>query len=411
MENVRFALRALSANKLRAFLTMLGIIIGVASVITLLSVGNGVSSFITGQFQGLGNNLLFVIPGELSGPNEVRRRPGGLGLDSRDVLAVQDPANVPSAKLVVPLMERPSFVAYRDEVGRTTITATTAEWAIIRSFAIVRGNFFSSADDASGARVAVLGQATYEKLFTDGRDPIGETIKIGDLPFTVIGLLEKKGASGFQDQNDIVVVPLNTARQRLFPSKRTDGALRIDYMLVEAIAEEAQNNAIAEIELTLRQTHNIAYNEVNDFSIISQADLVGAFEQVTGVITLFLAVIAGISLVVGGIGIMNIMLVSVRERTKEIGLRKAIGARRRDILGQFIVEAMLLSLLGGLIGLLIGALGTWAISSSSATLQAQLDWSAVVIAILFSALIGLLFGVYPATRAAALNPIEALRYE
>jgi len=227
----------------------------------------------------------------------------------------------------------------------------------------------------------------------------------------VIGVMEQKGGSGFNDQDNLVLVPLTTAQRRLFPARRSDGKFRIDFIYAQAISDERQNAAIAEIEWTLREMHNIDLGDEDDFTVLSQDELAGAFSQVTNILTIFLSLIAGISLLVGGIGIMNIMLVSVRERTREIGLRKAVGAKQRDILWQFLVEAMALSILGGLIGLTIGFAGATAIASFSETLAAGLDWSSAALAIGFSAAVGLFFGIYPASRAARLNPIDALRYE
>jgi putative ABC transport system permease protein len=275
----------------------------------------------------------------------------------------------------------------------------------------VAGNFFSQQDLNGNSRVAVLGQTVYEALFPDGELPIGETIKINNTNFRVIGVMEAKGGSGFNDQDDLVLVPLTTAQRRLFPARRSDGQFRVDFIYAQALSDERQSAAIAQIEFALRETHNIGLGDEDDFTVLSQDELTGAFSQVTSILTIFLSLIAGISLLVGGIGIMNIMLVSIRERTSEIGLRKAVGAKRRDILWQFLVEAMALSVLGGLIGLLIGYAGAAAIASLSDTLASSLNWSAAVLAIGFSAAVGLFFGIYPASRAAALNPIDALRYE
>jgi putative ABC transport system permease protein len=223
--------------------------------------------------------------------------------------------------------------------------------------------------------------------------------------------MEEKGGSGFNDQDDVVLIPLNTAQRRLFPARRADGEYRVDQILAQVASEERQDAAIVEMALALRESRGIAYRDEEDFTILSQSDVIGALSQITNVLTLFLGLIAGISLLVGGIGIMNIMLVSVTERTREIGLRKAVGAKRRDILWQFLTEAIILASLGGLIGLALGAGGAWLISRFSDLLDARLAWNSVALAILFSAAVGLFFGIYPATRAARLNPIDALRYE
>ena len=409
-ENVRLALTALRANKLRAFLTMLGIIIGVAAVITLISVGQGVEVFVAEQFQGLGNNLLFVFPGELrpDGPPRQRR---GAGLTNDDVAALSDPLLTPDLLRVAPEYSRTAVVTHGRYEARTFISGTTADFPDIRNFYPVAGRFFDSQDDAGTARVAVLGQTVYEVLFPNGEPPLGETIKINGINFEVIGLMEEKGGSGFNDQDDLVLVPLSTAQRRLFPARRSDGKMRVDFIYAQVADEERQEAAIVQMELVLRDSHGLSFDEDNDFTVLSQAEVISAFVQVTSVLTTFLAVIAGISLIVGGIGIMNIMLVSVTERTREIGLRKAVGAKQGDILMQFLTEAVTLGLAGGLIGLLLGIAGIVIIGSLSENLRTTLAWESVVLAIGFSGAVGLFFGLYPARRAARLNPIDALRYE
>ncbi|MGB3715388.1 MAG: ABC transporter permease [Candidatus Promineifilaceae bacterium] len=409
-ENIRLSIRALAANKLRAVLTMLGIIIGVAAVITLLSVGKGVESFVVSEFEDLGNNLLFVFPGQLE-PGQGPPRPGGSGLTNDDVSALSDPFRVPDVIGVVPEYDRVATVTRGRHETRTTIAGTSSNFPAVRNFYPVAGDFFSEQHMSGNARVAVLGQSVYEDLFPDGELPIDQTIKINNTNFTVIGLMEEKGGSGFNDQDNLVLIPLSTAQRRLFPSRRLDGKFRVDFIYAQAISDERQDMAIAQIELTLRDSHNIDFQGENDFTVLSQTELVGAFSQITQILTAFLGLIAGISLLVGGIGIMNIMLVSVRERTREIGLRKAVGAKRRDILWQFLVEAMVLATMGGLIGLAIGAAASLFISQLSDSLQPTVAWDSVVLAIAFSAAVGLFFGIYPASRAASLNPIDALRYE
>jgi putative ABC transport system permease protein len=281
----------------------------------------------------------------------------------------------------------------------------------VRNFYPITGNFFDQQDVAAAARVAVLGQSVYEELFPNGEPPIGETILINQVAFRVIGLMEEKGGSGFNDQDDVVLIPVSTAQRRLFPARRPDGSFRVDFIYAQVISEERQEAAITEIQLVLREQHNIAFRDEDDFTVLSQSELLSAFGQVTGILTIFLGVIAGISLLVGGIGIMNIMLVSVTERTREIGLRKAVGAKQQDILWQFLVEAITLALIGGLFGLLLGAVGGQVISNLSESLRPRIAWDSVLLAIFFSAAVGLFFGIYPARRAAQLNPIDALRYE
>jgi putative ABC transport system permease protein len=410
-ENFRMALVALVANKLRALLTMLGIIIGVAAVITLVSVGRGVEGVVLSEFEGLGNNLLFVFPGQMRPDQQGPLRSGGAGLTDEDVAALADPLRVPDVLRVVPIYERPAIVVNGRHDARTTITGTTTDYVNIRQFYPVAGNFFQEQDIQQMTRVAVLGQTVYENLFPDGGSPIGETIRINNVNFRVIGLMEEKGGSGFNDQDDVIFVPISTAQRRLFPARRPDGQLRVDFILAELFDETRQDAAITEMTLALREQHNITFEDEDDFTVLSQEELIGALSQITGVLTIFLGVIAGISLLVGGIGIMNIMLVSVTERTREIGLRKAVGAKQRDILWQFLVEAMLMATVGGAIGLLLGAGGALLISNFSDSLQPTLAWDSVVLAIVFSAAVGLFFGIFPASRAARLNPIDALRYE
>lgn len=413
LENIRLALRGLAANKLRAVLTMLGITIGVAAVITLLSVGRSVEEFVAAEFQGLGNNLLFILPGQLDPdrPQRGPRRAGGSGLTNDDVTALADPLRVPDVLAVAPEYGRPAVVTRGRYEARTTITGTTPEFPAVRNFHPISGNFFDQTDVNSAARVAVLGQSVYTELFPDGEPPLGAAIQINDVTFRVIGLMEEKGGSGFNDQDDLVLLPISTAQRRLFPARRPDGKFRVDFIYAQVISEERQEAAITEIQLVLREQHNIAFRDEDDFTVLSQSELLSAFGQVTGILTLFLGVIAGISLLVGGIGIMNIMLVSVTERTREIGLRKAVGAKQQDILWQFLVEAIVLAMIGGLFGLALGAAGGQIISSLSDSLRPRVAWDSVALALLFSAAVGLFFGIYPARRAAKLNPIDALRYE
>lgn len=408
-ENLRLALTALRANKLRSFLTMLGMIIGVSAVITLISVGQGVEVFVAEQFQGLGNNLLFVFPGELRPDGPPRQRRAGLTND--DVAALSDPLLVPDLLRVAPEYSRSAVVTRGRHETRTSISGTSPDFPEVRNFQPVSGRFFDEQDNAAVARVAVLGQTVYEALFPNGEPPVGETIKINNVNFRVIGLMEEKGGSGFNDQDNLVLVPLNTAQQRLFPARRSDGKMRIDLIYAQLADTSRQEAAIVQMELVLRDSHRLAFDEENDFTVLSQAEIVSAFGQVTSVLTTFLAVIAAISLLVGGIGIMNIMLVNVTERTREIGLRKAVGAKHGDILWQFLTEAITIAVVGGSLGLLLGTAGTVAIGRLSASLSPSVAWGSVALAIGFSAAVGLFFGIYPARRAARLNPIDALRYE
>jgi putative ABC transport system permease protein len=411
-ELVRVALRGLAANKLRAALTMLGIIIGVAAVITLLSVGQGVEQYVTAQFQGIGSNLLFVFPG---GPDEQTGPPGSGGRDrpltNADGAALSDPFLVPSARAVALEYLGFTLVAYGRENMSVQVSGVSTNFQQVRQFYVDEGEFISDADDRSAARVAVVGQTVVRTLFGDDDFPLGQTIKINNLPFKIVGTLESKGGSLFGDQDSVVLIPLSTAQQRVFNARAPDGQLTLSLVSIQAVNDDALETVADEVTAVLRDRHRIQFRDEDDFTIVSQDDLISAFGEVTGVLTIFLGAIAGISLLVGGIGIMNIMLVSVTERTREIGLRKAVGARRRDILTQFLIEAILLSLLGGLIGIAIGSAGSQAVASVQPDLPVAVTLDSVLLATGFSAAIGLFFGMYPAIRASALNPIEALRYE
>jgi putative ABC transport system permease protein len=414
MEQVRLALRALSVNKLRSTLTMLGIIIGVGAVITLLSVGQGVQALVESRLQSIGTNLLFVVSGNLDQMGQSRGS-SGLTLTVRDAEAIADPFNVPDAVGVAPEVLSSADVSYGKTSLRLTVSGITPNYEWVRNFPIAYGNFVDATDVSARARVAVLGSRIAERFFDEsGAYPIGATIKINNIPFKVIGVLQSKGGTGGPggNQDETVLVPMTTAHQRLFPrffNRQGDAMLSVVY--VQVVSEERMDAAAQEISDLLRVRHDIRFQDEDDFTVINQQDLLSIFGQITGVLTIFLGAIAGISLLVGGIGIMNIMLVSVTERTREIGLRKAVGAKRRHILIQFLIEAVVLAVLGGLLGIALGAAGAFGISRLQSDLNAVVTPQAVLLATGFSAAVGLFFGIYPATRASRLNPIEALRYE
>ena len=411
-ENLRIALRSLAANKLRASLTMLGITIGVAAVITLLSVGQGVSRYVAGQFEGLGTNLVFVFPGQFRpGSGPPGRRGGSAVLTLADYEALADPLRVSGAAVVVPVYSRSADLTAGEHKTSTTLRATTADYAAARNYEVLAGRFINETDLVERARVAVIGQTALNHLFAPDEEALGATIRINGFPFRVVGILASKGATPFGDEDDTVMVPYTTAASRLYALRTLKGESRLSLILVQAADPAQQNQLIAQVSEVLRDRHNIPYRGEDDFTVLSEQDLVSAFEQVTNVLTLFLGAIAGIALLVGGIGIMNIMLVTVSERTREIGLRKAVGARRIHVLTQFLVEAVVLALLGGAFGIGLGWAGAWGIQQAVPDLDTTVSAQSVVLATGFSFVVGLFFGLYPAVRASGLRPIEALRYE
>ena len=415
IESIRIAMRGLSANKLRAVLTMLGIIIGVGAVITLLSVGQGVEKLITEQLQSAGTNLLFVIPVNINDTSSAG--PPGMSsfapsLTTGDLEAVRDPFNAPDVALAAPEVNTQALVTQQKKSANIQISGVTPEYQSVRNTGAAEGAFVTDQDVAGRARVAVLGVRAMERLFDAGEYPIGRTIKINRIPFQVIGIMEERGGGSFGSEDDLIYIPMTTMQERLMPDFRNaQGEPLLSTIYVQVNEEENMDAARVQIEEILRQRHDIQFRDDDDFTVINQADLVQIFGQITGVLTIFLGAIAAISLLVGGIGIMNIMLVSVTERTREIGIRKAVGARRKDILMQFLIEAMVLSLIGGIIGIALGWAGALAISNLQDDLTAVVTPQSILLATGFSIAVGLFFGIYPATRAAGLNPIDALRYE
>jgi putative ABC transport system permease protein len=410
-ESVRLAFGSLGANKLRAALTMLGIIIGVGAVITLLSVGQGVQVLVQEQIQGIGSNLLFVVPGSLSAQSHggLTSSAGG-SLTYGDAEAIADPLLVPDVAGVTVESMTTTTVVYRNRSIRTSVSGTTPSYPLVRNSPVAEGDFFSAEDFHGNSRVAVLGWSAADALFPE-EYAVGQSIKIKDITFRVIGVLQAKGGTGFGSADDSIFVPLTTFHTKLVQRRAPSGEYIVSVIYAQAVSESRMESAEQQITELLRERHRIIYTTDDDFTVINQEDILSIFGQITGILTIFLGAIAAISLLVGGIGIMNIMLVSVTERTREIGLRKAVGAKRRDILWQFLIEAVVLSLAGGIVGMLLGVVGAQLVARLEPSLNPVMTVSTVMLATGFSAAVGLFFGIYPASRAASLNPIDALRYE
>jgi putative ABC transport system permease protein len=417
IESVFVALRALGINKMRSGLTMLGIIIGISAVITLVSAGQGVQAVVAEQMQGIGSNLVFVMPGQLEA-NSTSMRSSFLRsvnvstLTYGDVLAMGDRNQVPDLIGVAPEFVANGTVVFGNRNTQTSVTGVTPPYPEVRNIFPEMGTFISNEDMRSRARVAAVGQTVLKELFPPGVNPIGQIIKINRVPFRVIGVMEEKGVSSFADDNDVVFIPLSTAQTRLFSGRDISGDYTVSVIYGKATDESRLETARDQIVRLLRRRHGLIYStDDNDFTVLTQKDVGEVLQSLTAILTAFLGLIAAVSLLVGGIGIMNIMLVSVTERTREIGIRKAVGAKRRDILLQFLVEAMILSLIGGLIGIAIGITGTVGVSQAVENLTLHLSPSTILMATGFSTAVGLFFGIYPAVRASRLNPIDALRYE
>jgi putative ABC transport system permease protein len=416
IDSIFIALRALSVNKLRAGLTMLGIIIGISAVIILVSVGQGVQAVVTAQMQNIGSNLVFVMPGELSSNrssiHSLLRSVNISTLTYGDALALANPGAAPDLVGVAPEFVANGTAVFGSQDTQTSISGVTPAYPDVRSFYPAVGSFVSQEDLRSRARVAVLGQTTARELFPQGIDPIGQTIKINRVPFRVIGVMEEKGTSTYSDDNDVIFVPLSTAQTRLFSGRDLSGDLTASVIYARTTNESRLDAAREQIVRILRQRHGLVYSsDESDFTVLTQKDVSDVLQNLTTLLTVFLGLIAAVSLLVGGIGIMNIMLVSVTERTREIGIRKAVGARRRDILFQFLIEAVILSLIGGLVGIAIGVSGTIGASVTIENLSLHLSAATILLATGFATLVGLFFGIYPAIRASRLHPIDALRYE
>ena len=398
-EIFRVALEAVRSNKLRSFLTALGIIIGIAAVIAMVALGEGAQRMVQERLQGLGINVLTVRPGqELFG-----------GVDRGDTRLTQDDAealaaNPRSILRVSPQTQQRLQVEYRGANGNLTVEGVWPDFFQIQNHQIALGRPFTEAEERGRRRVAVLGAMIGDPLRVETAALVGQTIRVRGIPFEVIGVLQSKGSAGFQNPDDEIYIPLSTAQLRVF------GSDRVQSILVQAVSESEIDPAIEEIDRVLRREHRLRLAQASDFSIRNQTTLLETFRSTSRTFSFLLAGIALVSLLVGGIGIMNIMLVSVTERTREIGVRKALGARRRDILLQFLIEALVLCLAGGTVGVMVGVGGAVALQRLAGW-NTAISMDAIVIAFFFAAAVGIFFGLWPARRAAGLDPIEALRYE
>jgi len=399
-ESIRIALAGLRANKLRAMLTMLGIIIGVGAVIAMVSIGMGVRDKVESSIAGLGSNLLIITPGTASAGGSRQAAGSGITLNAKDAMAIQEVAGV---NLVAPAVSRQYQAVFGNQNWTTSVQGTTPDILGVRSYNVQEGAFFTNQDLETRARVAVLGKTVADNLFA-GINPVGQTIRINKAPFRVVGVLEGKGESMGGNQDDMIIVPLTTAQERLL------GISYVQTINVQATGTEAINQAQEDITTLLRVRHKLPLTTPDDFKVQNMVAVMATADATTGMITLLLGVVAALSLLVGGIGIMNIMLVSVTERTREIGIRKALGAGYYNILLQFLIEAVVISVAGGLLGIVLGILSSYGVSTLAGW-KTIISSLAIVIAFGFSVIIGLFFGIYPARKAALLDPIDALRYE
>lgn len=405
--NIKEAMQSLSANKMRSLLTILGIVIGVASVIALLSLGESAGASITGEIESIGTNVIYILSGN---NNEDVSNPKDLTL--RDAQALADSTRTSEIVYVAPVFTGSAEITHADRSAAIQILGITPDYQFVQNITMQEGEFISAAHVEGRSAVVVLGPSRAQQLLGRSTGVVGNTVRIGGYPYRIVGVTEAKGGSAFNNPDNNVYIPISTAQARLPRSGAPD---RVQYILASMVNTDRADLAIRQIREVLRRTHRIPPRSPDDFTLLNQQDFLAVAATITNIMTIFLGGIGAISLLVGGIGIMNIMLVSVTERTREIGLRKALGARKADILIQFLTESVLLSLFGGMIGIALG----WGISTavsqiatrSGTPLVIAVTLNSVLLATLFSAAVGVFFGYYPANRAANLAPVEALRYE
>jgi len=395
---------ALFANKARSGLTILGIVIGIGSVIAMISVGQGASGSIQSSIQSIGSNLVMIMPSFQRGVGTQvsSGRGSAQTLTQADADAVQK--EISFVKAVAPELSGRYQITAKGKNTNTSVLGTTAAYPEVRNVQIDTGSFISDQNVRSMSKVAVIGPTARDDLFGENANPIGQTIRIKKIDFKVIGLTKAKGGSGFSNQDDMIFIPLSTAQRFLA------GSDYISTISVQAIDQDSMTALQEQITSLLLSRHNISNPQLADFSIMNQADIVASASSITDTLTILLAAIAGISLLVGGIGIMNMMLTTVTERTREIGLRKAIGAEKKDIVLQFLTESVMLTFIGGIVGIILGWLLAWGVTQFGG-ITTKISLMSILLAVGVSAAIGIIFGYYPARRAAGLNPIEALRYE
>ena len=395
---------ALSANKVRSGLTVLGIVIGISSVIIMVSIGQGAQNSIQSSIQSIGSNLIMIMPGAQKGPGfQVSSGRGSARtLTQADADAISSSATF--AKAIAPEISGRYQITSKGKNTKTSVLGVTSEYLSVKNIEVNSGSFITDQNLRSLSKVAVLGPTARDDLFEEGVDAVGQTIRIKNIEFKIIGITNKKGGTGFSNQDDMIFIPLTSAQKFLA------GDAYLTTINAQAKDEKSMTSLQQEVTELLLERHHISDPQLADFSVLNQEDIVAAASSVTSTFTMLLAAVAGISLVVGGIGIMNMMLTTVTERTREIGLRKAIGAKRRDINIQFLTEAVALTFIGGVIGVILGWLVSFLVTYFG-VIQAQVSLYSVIIAFSVSTIIGVIFGYYPARRAARLNPIEALRYE